>query len=95
MANETKKYDTLITAFADVLKKALEPTGVQDVRVRKYYSYNMCEPQPVQLDCRINDCKYHANGGCINAAPAIKFDKTTVLCYSYCSIIEQSQEGGD
>lgn len=95
MANENEKYDVLIQVFSDLIKKALEPTGVQAVKVRKYYNYNMCEPQPVQLDCRITDCKYHANGGCVNAAPAIKFNKISILCHSYENVLGDNQEGGE
>lgn len=33
--------------------------------------YPMCEPQPVQLDCRVSSCVFHADGACHNVAPAL------------------------
>ena len=44
--------------------------------------YPMCEPQPVQLDCRETECRYHKNGACNNVAPAITIHKGKVTCWT-------------
>lgn len=33
--------------------------------------YPMCKSQPAQIDCRIEECKYHVNAECTNPSPAI------------------------
>ena len=45
--------------------------------------YPMCEPQPAQIDCRIESCKYHINANCTNVAPAITLNPDGIfVCWS-------------
>ena len=45
--------------------------------------YRMCESQPAQIDCRKNDCAFHKEGSCSNAAPAITLNEDgTFVCWS-------------
>ena len=51
----------------------------------KKTKYPMCDPQPAQIDCRVQDCIFYRGGGvCYNVAPAITLnpDKTFV-CWSH------------
>ncbi len=43
--------------------------------------YPMGYSQPVQLDCRDVDCKFHVDAKCINPSPAITIGKVTI-CWS-------------
>lgn len=46
--------------------------------------YPMCEPQPVQLDCRKDGCVSHQGVSCINQSPAITLNEDdTWKCWSY------------
>ena len=44
--------------------------------------YPMCDPQPVQLDCRLIDCAWHKNGACTNAAPLITINPGLTVCWT-------------
>jgi len=46
--------------------------------------YQMCKPQPVQLDCRKEECVYHHNGACTNLAPAVTLNQgDNLICWSF------------
>lgn len=36
--------------------------------------YPMCSDQPAQIDCRMTDCSFHADGTCTNPSPAISLN---------------------
>ena len=44
--------------------------------------YLMCKSQPVQLDCRVEECKYYKLGACKNEAPAITIYKDKFVCWT-------------
>lgn len=43
--------------------------------------YPMCEPQPVQLDCKNSECKFNINGSCITI-PAISIHNNLATCWT-------------
>jgi len=52
--------------------------------------YPMCKDQPAQIDCRNTDCRFHVNGFCINASPAITLHNN--LHFTCWSSIEEKPE---
>lgn len=57
----------------------------------KQSKYPMCDPQPAQIDCRVEDCIYYMGAGlCYNIAPAITLNpkkegkpQGTYVCWSH------------
>lgn len=44
--------------------------------------YDMCKPQPVQLDCRREWCKFHKDGSCTHDAPALTVNWLNATCWT-------------
>lgn len=68
--------DEDIAKIAKALKDAEEKA--------KKERYPMCDPQPAQIDCRVEDCTYYMDAGkCSNVAPAITLNpRNTFVCWS-------------
>ncbi len=45
--------------------------------------YELCEKQLAQIECRICECIFYKEGGCVNASPAITLNSNgTFNCWS-------------
>ena len=66
----------------DVLKVAIKQIEEAADYAPNSIRYDMCQEQPVQLDCRNDGCKYHRNAACINESPAITIINDKVTCWS-------------
>lgn len=44
--------------------------------------YRMCEDQPAQIDCRVEECVFYKQGGCTNSSPALTLTVSGYLCWS-------------
>lgn len=52
-------------------------------KMRKDLEKRMCDDQPIQLDCRVETCIFHANAQCNHKSPAISLNANeSFICWS-------------